>query len=873
MAFLTIDEANSKEGASPSNNTSHTLTWPDNLANGDRVLVVAGADGSPTFGWPASWVEVFDALGDSSLCSGAAAYFDCNGTESGTFTVTTSASERISWKALRIPGGAAAPAIEATTATSASGTSYDPPQHTLSGGASAADVLWLAFVAIDATTATTHSSYPTNYTLYQDFLAADATSIAAIALSGRELNANTENPAAGAISNNRTKLVATIAIRPAPSGTLFTATLTGSMTPSGALAKVGRLTRSGSVSSAGALGKAGRLTRTGASTPTGSLIRRSSVVRSGSVPSAGSLRQIGQKLFSGAATPSGSLGRNVSHRLVGSLTPTGTLTKLVDREAPFAGTVAPSSALVKEVRKIIGGSIWGYRERVLNDGAIAYWRLGETAGAVAEDEGPNGYTGEIKAGVTLDEPSLLNTDSDPSMLFQNVGDSRILITDNALTDGIEDQFSFEAWVIWDPDLDDLTSTLAATIAHVGGGANDWRMRISPFGSQPIEFGVYLDNAGSPMLHTALADNSLLADGEAHHLVGTFVRDTIAGIRLYVDGELAGSGNTADLPILHGGPPTPQLAIGTHSGGGSHRWGGHIDEVAVYDGVLTATEILEHYMLGAGGHGTLEAVTTRTLTLTGEVSSAGQIRQEVMKTLAGSVASAGALAKRASTTLSGAVPSAGAIANLIAKTLSGSISAAGALSSQVAKAFGGNVTPEGTKVVKPLKILTGETTPTGELSSQTGAALVLTGSIAPTGALQRSAAKSLSGVVASAGALQRLAAKLLGGEVTPTGTTTTQQIATRTLAGTISSSGSLGVTPLKLLGGSIAISGSLVKRVAKLLGGVLTPVGELIRDVVGEALPDDLSATSVVRAGRGVVAAIRGRAARGSVRPGREAEGE
>jgi hypothetical protein len=75
--------------------TTHTVNLPNGI-NMQRLLVIAAAEGSTTFTWPAGWTELFDD--NNSTVSLSIAYHDVDGTEGftgtdDTITITTSSEE------------------------------------------------------------------------------------------------------------------------------------------------------------------------------------------------------------------------------------------------------------------------------------------------------------------------------------------------------------------------------------------------------------------------------------------------------------------------------------------------------------------------------------------------------------------------------------------------------------------------------------------------------------------------------------------------------------------------------------------------------------------------------------------------------------
>ncbi|HXH21955.1 MAG TPA: LamG-like jellyroll fold domain-containing protein [Dehalococcoidia bacterium] len=63
-----------------------------------------------------------------------------------------------------------------------------------------------------------------------------------------------------------------------------------------------------------------------------------------------------------------------------------------------------------------------YFAEVVQDLPLAYWRLGDTAGAQAADSSPNGRHGTWSGSPVLGSPGALDGDSDPSALFDGVDD-------------------------------------------------------------------------------------------------------------------------------------------------------------------------------------------------------------------------------------------------------------------------------------------------------------------------------------------------------------------------------------------------------------------------------------------------------------------
>jgi hypothetical protein len=125
------------------------------------------------------------------------------------------------------------------------------------------------------------------------------------------------------------------------------------------------------------------------------------------------------------------------------------------------------------------------------------------------------------------------------------------------------------------------------------------------------------------------------------------------------------------------------------------------------------------------------------------------------------------------------------------------------------------------------------------------ALSFTGSVTPTGALQKAATKpDLAGSVTPTGALAKQANKALSGSVTPTGVLTTVKVVLRAFAGSVTATGVLTKQANKALAGSVTATGTLTKQVAKALAGSVTPPGALDK-AVAKALAGSVTPTGVL----------------------------
>jgi hypothetical protein len=201
---------------------------------------------------------------------------------------------------------------------------------------------------------------------------------------------NLETTASVSASGNRTFAIIAIEIA-AAGGTVFSATLSGAITPAGTLVKSTSRALAGAITPAGTLVK--KLTRalTGAITPAGALVSTKLVVKtvSGAITPAGALVNKTVKVLAGAVTPAGALLKQLSRALSGQTTPAGALTKQTSK--PLAGSITPAGGLVKRTTKVLAGAL-------TPSGVLAAARLAFKALAGAITPGPGTTVGTFQAG-------------------------------------------------------------------------------------------------------------------------------------------------------------------------------------------------------------------------------------------------------------------------------------------------------------------------------------------------------------------------------------------------------------------------------------------------------------------------------------------
>lgn len=112
---------------------------------------------------------------------------------------------------------------------------------------------------------------------------------------------------------------------------------------------------SGAVTPAGALARQTGKPLAGSTTPTGAALRQTLKTLAGSTSPVGALTRNVAKAFAGAVTPTGTLVRQPGKALGGAVAPAGSVTRLVGKA--LTGGVSPSGVLAKVLGRLLGGSI------------------------------------------------------------------------------------------------------------------------------------------------------------------------------------------------------------------------------------------------------------------------------------------------------------------------------------------------------------------------------------------------------------------------------------------------------------------------------------------------------------------------------------
>jgi hypothetical protein len=221
-----------------------------------------------------------------------------------------------------------------------------------------------------------------------------------------------------------------------------------------------------------------------------------------------------------------------------------------------------------------------YRRAVLADAPVAYWRLEEAAGTVARDEiGAHPATYSV-TGITYAVDGAMAGSIAVSLDGKT---ARIVITGAFAFAGAA-PFSLEAWV--KPSIVDANTRWITCRSPLA----------APLPSEGYELYFGASDAGTYLLfdrmhngaRSGYASGSLLSPGSFTYLVGTYDGQQN---RLFVDGNAAGAEATvAGLDTPDGGA----LVWGDTAEGQLNKFGGVLDELAIYDKALPQERIVAHF---------------------------------------------------------------------------------------------------------------------------------------------------------------------------------------------------------------------------------------------------------------------------------------
>lgn len=217
-------------------------------------------------------------------------------------------------------------------------------------------------------------------------------------------------------------------------------------------------------------------------------------------------------------------------------------------------------------------------------GLVAYYKMSNGSGTTLTDNSGNGRTGTLNNG-----PSwvLSGCFAGPRNCLDFDGTNDYVDCGSPTATRITNNLTISAWV---------KTSLAAQRTYL---TNQW---------YSFNSGILLGLNSSGKIHIAFCQannnwdyhdpNFTVSDGKWHNIVVTF---SSGNLKTYVDGILIDSYTSSKTSITYNG--TAHLNIGRDSGSTEEFWSGSIDEVSIWNQVLTVAEIRENMAKSLSGNET------------------------------------------------------------------------------------------------------------------------------------------------------------------------------------------------------------------------------------------------------------------------------
>ncbi len=224
-----------------------------------------------------------------------------------------------------------------------------------------------------------------------------------------------------------------------------------------------------------------------------------------------------------------------------------------------------------------------YRDAVMADSPILYWRLGEATGATtATDTSATGNNGTYSS-VTLAQTGALAADSDKASSFNGSSSYLYSASNSGITNN--SAATIEAWF----KLND-TTTQGTIVSFGANGTGTAFAMIANYRGAGI---VSLETGGNYGAYTA----GTLTAGTWNHVVISKPAGALSTTNIYINGVL--------WPLTAYSAGTPSYAAGKIVVGKFADYSGYyanavIDEAAVYNTTLTAAQVAAHYKAGVIG---------------------------------------------------------------------------------------------------------------------------------------------------------------------------------------------------------------------------------------------------------------------------------
>ena len=274
----------------------------------------------------------------------------------------------------------------------------------------------------------------------------------------------------------------------------------------------------------------------------------------------------------------------------------GTFTQTCDAPQPIICIVDPPGCHVQgamkynagfNVMEYCNGTEWVSMGPIggtpPTDGLVGYWALDETTGLVANDTSGSGINGTMLNGLDAENDSVSGM-INGAISFDGT-DDMINLGDNY--DDISN-LTVAAWVNAG-GFNTLNGILGKEVGGASSSSFVLRAGDAALPSNQLQW-VVVDSA---LTRYKLDSNVFMNTGEWYHVVAT--HDTTGRVALYVNGTLSVESAGVTNGTINNG--TQDLIIGNNSLGGGRYWTGAIDDVRIYNRVLTLNEIQQLYYYG------------------------------------------------------------------------------------------------------------------------------------------------------------------------------------------------------------------------------------------------------------------------------------
>jgi hypothetical protein len=234
-----------------------------------------------------------------------------------------------------------------------------------------------------------------------------------------------------------------------------------------------------------------------------------------------------------------------------------------------------------------------YRDVILADKPVFYWRLGETSGTAAADSSVSGYPGTYVGAPSLGTGGALANDADGAVGLTRASTQYVerVAAMPILPSGAAAR-SLEAWIY---PLDTTGGAILAYGAASAGAGQSFILQMS--GPSPMYLFTDGVNAGN---NITITGSQIPPVNVWSHIVFTM---TAAGAWVYYLNAvqaLTGTFGTAINTVVTRARVGQRSDWDAPSTGNSALYNGRIDEAAIYPVVLTPQQVLDHYRVGVVG---------------------------------------------------------------------------------------------------------------------------------------------------------------------------------------------------------------------------------------------------------------------------------